>query len=68
MPQIAKSNYFETESGERCWISGCRKDGLDALYSTDVEIDDDVKEEYWLEIRGMPENKLISKFRAKGKY
>ena len=62
-----KSNYFETESGESYWISGCRKDGLDALYSTDVEIDDDVKEEYWVEIRGMPENKQISKFRAKGK-
>jgi hypothetical protein len=47
--------------------SGCRKDGMDALYSTDVEIDDDVKEEYWLEVRDMPENKHISKFRAKGK-
>ena len=62
-----KSNYFETESGEHYWISGCRKDGMDALYSTDVEIDDDVKEEYWVEVRGMPENKGISKFRANGK-
>lgn len=63
-----KSNYFDIESGERYWISGCRKDGLDALYSTDVEIDDDVREEYWVQIRGMPENKDISKFRGKGKY
>ncbi len=63
-----KSNYFETETGDHYWISGCRKDGMDALYSTDVEIDDDVKEEYWVEVRGMPENKHISKFRAKGKY
>ena len=39
-----KSNYFETESEEPYWISGCRKDGMDALYATDVEIDDDVKE------------------------
>ena len=62
-----KSNYFEIESGDHYWISGCRKDGMDALYSTDVEIDDDVKEEYWVEVRGMPENKGISKFRAKGK-
>ncbi len=63
-----KSNYFETKSREHYWISGCRRDGMDALYSTDVEIDDDVKEEYWVEIRGMPENKHISKFRAMGKY
>jgi hypothetical protein len=62
-----KSNYFETESGEHYWISGCRKDGMDALYSTDVEVDDDVREEYWVEVRGIPENKHISKFRAKGK-
>ena len=63
-----KSNYFETESGEHYWISGCRKDGMDALYSTEVEIDDDVREEYWVDIRGMPENKNISNFRAPGKH
>ena len=40
---------------------------MDALYSTNVEIDGDVKEEYWVEIRGIPENKHISRFRAKGK-
>ncbi len=62
-----KANYFDIETGDYYWISGCRKDGMDALYSTDVEIDDDVREKYWAEIRGMPENKNISKFRAKGK-
>jgi len=41
---------------------------MDALYSTDVEIDDDVREKYVTEVRGMPENKHISRFRAKGKY
>jgi hypothetical protein len=63
-----KANYLETETGEHYWISGCRKDGKDALYNTDVEIDEDVLEEYWEEIRGLPENKQISKFRATGKY
>lgn len=63
-----KSNYFETESGDHYWISGCRKDGMDALYSTEVEIDDDVREEYWADIRGMPENKDVSNFRAPGKH
>jgi hypothetical protein len=41
---------------------------MDALYSTDVEIDEDVLEEYWTQIRDVPENKHISRFRAKGKY
>ncbi|CUV66578.1 conserved hypothetical protein [Sulfurovum sp. enrichment culture clone C5] len=63
-----KANYFDVETGEHYWISGCRKDGMDALYNTDVSIDEDVLEEYWCEIRNQPENKNISKLRAKGKY
>ncbi len=50
-----KANYFDVETGERYWISGCKKDGTDALYSNKVEIDDDVWEEYWTEIRNKPE-------------
>jgi len=63
-----KSNYFDEESGNHFWISGCHKYGSDALYNTDVEIDEDVLEEYWCDIRNMPENKAVTKFRAKGKY
>ncbi len=63
-----KANYFDVDTGDQYWISGCRKDGMDALYSADVEIDEDVLDEYWGEIRGISENKHISKFRAKGKY
>jgi hypothetical protein len=49
-----KSNYFDTETGRRYWISGARKDGQDRLYGerVPVEIDDDVAEEYWRDIRG----------------
>jgi hypothetical protein len=49
-----KANYYEVESGGRFWISGPKRDGGDALYATHVlpEIDDDVREEYWREIRG----------------
>jgi len=50
-----KANYFDVETGERFWISGPRKDGQDRLYSDSsalVEIDPDVAEEYWREIRG----------------
>jgi hypothetical protein len=44
-----KSNYYDIETRERYWISGCKKNGADALYPNRVEIDDDVWEEYWSE-------------------
>ena len=48
-----KANYFDVESGEHYWISGPKRNGGDALYATNipVEIDDDVREEYWTKIR-----------------
>ena len=51
-----KSNYYEMESGESYWISGPRKDGQDSLYATNVapEVDEDVRDEYWSGIRGLP--------------
>lgn len=50
-----KSNYYEVETGDHYWISGPRRDGHDCLYggSRGVEVDDDVAEEYWSEIRGV---------------
>ena len=62
-----KSNYYDIETGEEYWISGCRKDGRDALYNTQVVIDEDIREEYWKEIRKMPENIGIKSFWAQGK-
>lgn len=52
-----KSNYFEVETGVDYWISGPRKDGCDRLYGerVPVEIDEEVREEYWIEIRGRPD-------------
>ena len=52
----SKANYYDVESGDEYWISGPRKDGSDRLYgeAAPVEIDDDVREEYWTEIRGQP--------------
>ena len=49
-----KYNHLAEDNGDRFWISGPRKDGQDRLYpqSTEpVEIDDDVAEEYWRDIR-----------------
>lgn len=52
-----KANYYEVETGDHYWISGCRKDGLDRLYGErkPIHIDEDAREEYWLEIRKRPE-------------
>jgi len=63
-----KSNYYDTETGEEYWISGCRKDGRDALYNTEVEVDEDALEEYWLNVRNEPEKKNIKRFHASGKH
>src|SRR2546423_13747787 len=63
-----KANYIEPATGDEFWISGCHKDGKDALYSTTVEIDDDVREEYWRKIRNKPEKGGISTIKVPGKY
>jgi len=54
-----KANCFDVDTGEHYWISGCKKDGSDRLHGErlPVEIDDDVREEYWTEIRREPENR-----------
>jgi hypothetical protein len=51
-----KANYRELASGELYWISGCKKNGEDRLYvsSLPVEIDEDVRQEYWTSIRSLP--------------
>ena len=54
-----KANFFDVESREEYWISGPRRDGLDRLNVSNlpVNIDDDVREEYWIDIRKQPESK-----------
>jgi len=52
-----KANYFDVETGAEFWLSGCKKRGGDRLYGGIIEIDDDVREEYWTSIRGLPQNK-----------
>jgi len=62
-----KANYFEVESGEKYWISGCKKDGSDRLYGerVPIEIDENVREEYWTKIRNWPENQKIAVINSK---
>jgi hypothetical protein len=50
-----KANYFDVETNEEYWISGPKKSGGDRLYGGGgIEIDEDAREEYWLEIRKQP--------------
>ncbi len=52
-----KANYFDAETHDEYWISGPHRNGKDRLYVSNipVEIEDDVREEYWTEIRKKPE-------------
>lgn len=63
-----KSNYYDIQNREEYWISGCRKDGRDALYNTTAEIDEDALEEYWVNTRNLPENSAVTVINAQGKY
>ena len=50
-----KANFYDLETGEHYWISGPKKSGGDRLYGAPgVEIDEDVRQEYWTSIRGEP--------------
>ena len=66
-PQGRQANYYNVESGMWYWVSKCRKDGNDALYPATIEIDEDVREEYWTDIRKQPANKHLTKFKSPGK-
>ena len=52
-----KSNDCDEATGEDYWISGGKRRGRDQLYATNVpvEIDHDVRVEYWRDIRGRPD-------------
>ncbi|ABC30462.1 hypothetical protein HCH_03727 [Hahella chejuensis KCTC 2396] len=63
-----KANYFDTETGEHYWFSNCRKDGNDGLYRTKVFVDEEVRREYWGDIRKMPERIEQAHFISTGKH
>ena len=60
-----KANFIDLATNETYWISGARKDGEDTLYPGRVEIDEDVVEEYWRDVRGEPGRRDMS-FRSTG--
>ena len=63
-----KANYYELESGIEYWISNPKKAGNDTLYPGVVQIDEDVREEYWLQIRNEPQNIANTSYRCSGLY
>lgn len=45
--------------GDEYWVSGPKEDGSDRLFGGRmpvIHIDEDVREEYWLQIRNLPEH------------
>ena len=59
-----KANYCDVETGEEYWISGPKRDGSDRLYAgkgTTVIVDEEVREEYWTQIRKRPANKASNR-------
>lgn len=50
-----KHNCVDAETGEKYWVSGPKRDGADRLYGGVVEIDEDARAEYWLNVRRLPE-------------
>ena len=61
------SNYADTNFGLKYWISRCRRDGRDSLIRGVIEIDDDVREEYWTVVRQRPDLASQSSFRSAGR-
>ncbi len=51
-----KYNHIDSQTGELFWISGPKRNGADGLHGArPVAIDEDVREEYWTQIRGRPD-------------
>ena len=61
-----KANYVDAATGETYWVSGPREDGQDTLYPGVVEIDGDVREDYWRTIRNHSEHASQRSFRSLG--
>ena len=63
-----KANYYDVNTGEEYWVSGPKKNGQDTLYPDTIEIDEDIREEYWKEIRGIQKEVSVSTIRSEGKH
>lgn len=58
MRPVGCANHYDVASGDEYWVSGPKKNGEDRYSwasSAPVDIDEDVREEYWTSIRNQPE-------------
>lgn len=62
-----KANYFDQDTLEDFWVSGAKKDGGDSLFSGTVNVDEDVREEYWVSVRNAPGKITESSYKSPGK-
>lgn len=62
-----KANYYDDVTLQDYWISQPKKDGNDSLFSQVVSIDEDIREQYWVEIRKLESQKNKNTYRSIGK-
>lgn len=62
-----KANYYDVKTLQDFWISGPSKEGGDALFPARIEIDEDVRLEYWQDIRKLPEHIELTSYKSPGK-
>lgn len=58
-----KANYFDQVTGDPFWISGPRRDGADGLYgrlTQPEDVDANVAEAYWRDVRGRGSAPVVS--------
>ena len=57
------SNHYDLATGELYWVSGPKRNGEDRYPwgIVKVQIDEDVREEYWTAIRREPERLCLSR-------
>ena len=52
-----KANHYDVATGDHYWVSGPKRKGDDRLYGerVPVYVDEDVRGDYWVGIRGLPD-------------
>ncbi len=63
-----RANYVDVDTGEHFWVSGPKKTGNDTLTPALIDIDPDVREEYWRDIRHLPEHAHDATVRSSGRH
>ena len=61
-----KASHIDHENGDAYWVSAPHQDGQDTLYPGVVDIDDDVRLEYWQTVRGLPDRVHLTSYRSLG--